>query len=181
MLPPHHRRSLLWKAAFRDGCPEALRELSPIYSALDRRTLAIHEAGHVVIAQWLGAHFVRAAIWQTGRDLRDGKTWAGNTETMLLKPNRAHQRMIAVAGSVAELCWGRQDVSHDFWEDPDQMSPTDWEMAGCKPGEVNRPLITAIYKVADLLHWETGPLWNQLLAVARSLILLSRGQKMGDQ
>jgi hypothetical protein len=54
--------------------------------------------------------------------------------------SRSRMAMVAVAGAIAEHVW-RDDA--DFlenegewaWHEEAIMSPTDWDMAGCAPGE----------------------------------------------
>ena len=79
------------------------------------------------------------------------------------KPTKQHQRMIAVAGAVAEACWQDRvicDVADEWdWYDPAVMSESDWRFAGCSVGEPIRALFTAIDEVGALLRSNGGPLW----------------------
>ena len=68
------------------------------------------------------------------------------------KPTKRQRRMVAVAGAIAELSWQREfdeidydfDWCHDWWWDPAIMSESDWDLAGCGPGEPDKPFFTAI-------------------------------------
>jgi hypothetical protein len=96
---------------------------------------------------------------------------------MFVAPRRVrnyHWRMIAFAGSVAESCWAGDDIDPYEWEDPERMSETDWQTAGCKPGEIHhKRYFDAIEKVGALLGRD-GPLWPNLTREARRLIINSR-------
>ncbi len=86
--------------------------------------------------------------------------------------------MIAVAGSVAEVCWQRIDVDEffvgDYWGDPDAMSPGDWKGVQCEPGEPDDLCAEAILKVAAILDPNTGERWRDLCLTARELIMDAR-------
>jgi hypothetical protein len=150
-------------------------------SASDRRKLAVHEAGHAVIALHLG-YDPDVAIWYTGSDdpLTE-KAWLGQTR-MSMPPTTPveHHRMIGVAGMVAEDIWANRhawDAYADpwYWEDtlwdPDCMSPTDWRLCGYADGEFDNYLTDTAAEVARLL---TGELWPNLIATSRWLITEAR-------
>jgi hypothetical protein len=111
--------------------------------ARDRRLSAIHEAGHAVIARHVGARVEWAEIWRNPAPDEGEKTWIGRIRFEGLSHPRPRVAMIAVAGAIAEHVW-RDDA--DFlenegewaWDEEAIMSPTDWAMAGCEPGDLHR-------------------------------------------
>ena len=148
----------------------------------NRRTAAIREANHVVIARHLGRRVNLSFIYPHD-DLKE--EWLGEVShtNPLVAGVPSHlqarqERMIGVAGAVAELSWARaynnvHELFYDCeWEEI--MSPTDWFSTGCDPGSDDAPLQTAIKKVGRLLHHRDGPLWSELVLVARALIVKSR-------
>jgi hypothetical protein len=150
--------------------------------ARDRRTAAAHEAGHVVIARWAGVSQAGANIWPSGEDADPvfDKSWIGRaflSRAQLLRLSRIRRRMIGVAGVVGEHVWnhGAADILDQIdLEDPDSMSPSDWDLAGCIPGEPDRALWQAAARVGDLINQGAGPLWPAFVVEARALILASR-------
>lgn len=91
------------------------------------------------------------------------------------------ERLIAVAGFVAELVWRRQDdESSEDWapvcyrlEFPDAMSETDWNLAGCEPGDPDDALLAAAEQVVEMIR-RAGPLWPEIVREARRMIVESR-------
>jgi len=69
--------------------------------------------------------------------------------------------------------WWRDALEDVFWDDPLELSETDWQMTGCAPGEPDRKFYNAVDKVAVLLARD-GPHWPSLTREARKLILESR-------
>jgi hypothetical protein len=106
------------------------------------------------------------------------KMWVGRCCFSGKKPTKQDQRMIAVAGAVAEACW--QDraiwgVAEEWdWYDPAVMSESDWRLAGCPIGKPGQAVFTAIDRVGALLRPDGGPLWHELIQTARHLIVGSR-------
>jgi hypothetical protein len=154
-------------------------------AASDRRSAAIHEAGHFVIAQWARCHpvkgwFVNAWIEPTGKMPPDRpditgfveyeRTWVGTMEYPLCcRPALSHRRlrMIGVAGAVAEQVWEQRfddDPDLDLWSVPDRMSNTDWYD---EPGNWSRKYSNAADRVFHLLRNE---LWPELIRTSRTLI-----------
>jgi hypothetical protein len=86
--------------------------------------------------------------------------------------------MIGVAGAVAEFCWvgewGIETIENGCWHDPDVMSDSDWNIAGCPPGHPTRGLLGAVEGAFGLLNRDTGALFPQLTWEARRLISESR-------
>jgi hypothetical protein len=141
-------------------------------SAWERRKAAIHEAGHAVVGFSFGlAHTAR--IFPNDNPTPEDRTWLGQTTFYTAAPGHLEARMIACAGAAAECGWMGEEVDDIFWQDPDMMSPTDWQMAGCEPGEVDDLLCEAIYKVGPLVS-RGGPLWGDLMHRARLLIRSAR-------
>jgi hypothetical protein len=147
-------------------------------NARDRRRAAIHEAGHAVIAEHVGAAVTSVYIAPSEEDdATFNKSWIGRTQFARLQHlSRIRQRMVACAGATAQAVWHSriwpvrtgitcvEDL--DFCE-PAFMSGTDWELAGCEPGEPDNRLFKAIERVWTLLD---GELWPALCRKARSLI-----------
>jgi hypothetical protein len=85
-------------------------------------------------------------------------------------------RLMAVAGAVAEACWRGEsfDDMYDDWYEPSVMSETDWDHAGCAPGEPSKQLWDAVEQVFRLLNRSDGKLWKNLVREARHLIACCR-------
>jgi hypothetical protein len=117
----------------------------------DRRMAAIHEAGHMVVASSFGV-LCQAWIVPVLGSERWQKMWVGQCCFSGKKPTKQHQRMIAVAGAVAEACWQDRmiwDVADEWdWYDPDVMSESDWRFAGCLVGEPTMPSLPQSTKSA---------------------------------
>ena len=148
----------------------------PRLLASARRLAAIHEAGHIVVGQHIGRPLhCRAPV---GKIIRNDsgnpteRTWWGVTEFFNIERlNPLEMRTIAFAGAAATCRWngGRLDI--DLWTNRDFISPTDWEMAGCKPGEPDALCRVAVMRLERLLR---GRLWGRVLSCARQLIVDSR-------
>jgi len=134
--------------------------------AIERRRIAVHEAGHVIIARHLGVG-AQAIIHPNPVPSEDEKSWLGKTFLSDF-PNRKAGRMIGVAGVVAEHLWGGQNIHDLDFEDPDVMSWTDWKGTGCEPGKPDNDLYKAANRVAWLLQKPNR--WTKLCLEARSLI-----------
>ena len=137
--------------------------------------VAMHEAGHVVVARHVGARNVSAHIFRRCDATIEGdKSWGGQARWFELdrKLSPARRLMVGVAGTIAEDVWRGNDMDDlndsGLWTDEAIMSPTDWDMTGCDPGEPTPLFMQAVRLVADLL---TGPLRAELLATARRLIV----------
>jgi len=148
--------------------------------AIDRRLAAVHEAGHLVIADELGVLHAGAEIWRTPQPEMNEKRWIGVARVACAGlPIRA-RAMIGVAGVVAKKCWQfkfywrsadivtpTDDAWAYEWDDPNFMSSTDWETAGCEPGEPNAAFRWAVEEDFNLLE---GVLWPKLVRQSRWLI-----------
>ncbi len=145
--------------------------------ARDRRLAAIHEAGHKVIAESFGA-CCQALIFPHFHGGPSQKTWLGKCFRLPKQLSKQQERMIAVAGAVAEAYWQDRDIwdvaEEIDWYEPAVMSQSDWHLGGCAVGEPSTRLFTAIQEVAVLLRPDGGPLWSSLLRTARELIVASR-------
>jgi hypothetical protein len=142
--------------------------------ARERRSAAIHEAGHVVIARRLGFELLSAWIVPHDGEEPDDRTWIGRVQ--IGRPHEASEydrRMLGVAGAVAEHLW------HGGWiEDysPDEgMSESDWHLAGWSDpdDEPDDVFLDAIEDVGRLFTRD-GAGWQELIAEARRLIVASR-------
>ena len=159
----------------------APRQLPPCrIEAYDRRTAAVHEAGHIVVGRALG-FTVYGYIFRDGEPNLEWKSWLGKTdishEQSFVPLNDAKLR-IAVAGAVAEFCWRRteiEDLLDDIrWTEVDIMSSSDWRMSGCQPGKPNADFMQAVGTVAQYFDREKGFLWSPLVRTARELMLDAR-------
>jgi len=180
------------------------RWTAPRIQARDRRFAAIHEAGHVVIAQKFGFP-CSASIWpdidSREETWLENKTWLGNVRIQYPMTfgrdltARRRRRMIAVAGGIAEAFWKCRNrgldldscLHSDCWDlfglnyelDFDVMSESDWSLSGCEPVYPDGPFFTAVRKVAVLLRPDGGALWPELIRIARGLIEDSRTRHPG--
>ncbi|MFA7416379.1 MAG: hypothetical protein WC048_18065 [Rhizobium sp.] len=155
-----------------------MKESPARMQAFDRRTAAIHEAGHALMALYLG-YDANACIRpaNTFKPL-DEKTWIGHMtiHRKPVEPNHPHTRMVAVAGLVAETLWRHghdeeyavPDGWEDYLRDEDSMSYSDWRLSGCLPGEPDDDLYNVAAHVADLFM---GDLWPVLVDISRTLIV----------
>jgi hypothetical protein len=146
-------------------------------SAKDRRHAAVHEAGHAVVAKYLGLSNVQAEIRKIAPQDYTEKEWVGSTRCLMEGVDASTRIMVAVAGAVAEACWNNEtfDELYIKLEDfPGQMSQSDWDMSGCSPGEAPEQFWDAMEHAFELLNRDTGKLWNALLTEARRLIDSSR-------
>lgn len=145
--------------------------------AYDRRSAAIHEAGHALMAVELGYDADAWIYAHETSDPLDEKTWLGHT-TIHGGPGdygHPHSRMVAVAGMVAEILWknGRNDDYaepygwEDYLMDGGSMSYSDWRMADCEPGEPDADLFEVTAKVGRLFMSE---LWPTLTEMSRMLM-----------
>src|SRR5689334_23185871 len=99
--------------------------------------------------------------------------WGGQTSNPLRKfqrLSRIRRCMIAVAGAVAEFGPGQLDDS--LFYDPEVMSPTDWKLAECEPGNPDRTCWRAVDKVAEIFNSDHGR--SELYNMARALIVAAR-------
>lgn len=142
------------------------------HAALDRRRAAIHEAGHVVMAQHVGIRTGGAYVFPSlTTDPICEKQWRGQCVWSGKARSKRALRMFAVAGIVAECVWDGDPC----WESSqlENMSPTDWAGTGCEPDAPSRALMIDAERVFDLFD-KSGPLWPKVLTTARGLIVASR-------
>jgi hypothetical protein len=99
----------------------------------------VHEAGHLVIAQWAGV-WADARIWKPENPDPGDRTWTGQVRMRhgeLLSLTRHRRAMIGVAGEVANELRDDPGCSYDVVDGLVMscfpMSPSDWRMAGAEP------------------------------------------------
>ncbi len=99
-------------------------------------------------------------------------TWLGRVQ--IYNPGKlpkTAQRMVGVAGSVAEWLW--QGGWIEDYSPEGLMSESDWHLAGYVPDEPDDALMVAVAEVGRL--FERGSQgWQELIAEARRLIVNSR-------
>jgi hypothetical protein len=152
-----------------------------------RRRAAIHEAGHIIAGRHVGNTRSHGYIEPAKLVAREFGiiTWQGGSFARNENMAWRDQRLIGVAGSVAEYCWGfRSGPSPDLDEIYEGMSPTDRETHSWNSGrrlDLNtstereeRAWDNAITRAYRLFNCHTGPLWPALLNMARHLIVESR-------
>jgi len=154
-----------------------IREARSRGSARDRRHAAVHEAGHVVAARYLGIRILQAEIRKNEPHDSTDKDWVGSVRCMTEGVVASKIEVVAVAGLVAEACWDGEifeQLYEDLKSDPEKMSQSDWDISGCPSGEPSEQFWDAMEQAFELLNRETGKLWNALLLEARGLIVRSR-------
>ena len=139
--------------------------------ARERRLSAVHEAGHLVIARHLGVAAASAWIAPNENAGPEEKTWLGQMRVIGLPARRLSRRMIGVAGHVAVWAWMRADARDYF---PDGLSDSDWRITGDRADSWGAALLSAASRVRTLLDPDGGPLWPDLIAESRRLIVESR-------
>ena len=150
--------------------------------ARERRRVALHAAGHLVIGEHLELHVCGAVIWQV-RDIGlDEKIWHGQVfydPCELDCLTRAERAMFGVAGTIAEEVWLERRTGSDRleWDDllsyPDSFSFSDWRLTGCEPGDPDAFLQAIVEQVARLFD---GSLHDVLSGAARTLIRNSQSK-----
>jgi hypothetical protein len=163
------------------------------HEARSRRGAAVHEAGHVVVSHLLGFQ-----SWGHIEPLHAPPLkgiWTGRAPHIGL-PSLRDQRLIGVAGAVAEYCWEGGDIAHGHPHDIDTL----FEDGAVSDGDrtishLNRRNASikrrvfdldnstwserekwqnAINRAYKLLNRDNGKLWSDLLREARALIVSSR-------
>jgi hypothetical protein len=139
--------------------------------ARDRRMAAVHEAGHIVVGRHVGLTLSSAWIAPNDGPPMEEKTWIGRVQfiTGLDHLNSLERCRVGCAGAAAELCWSGEYIDPFYWDDPEIMSPSDWRLCDCEPGEPAQVCIEAIYDLRCLLPG--GPMWREILQEARRLIV----------
>jgi hypothetical protein len=150
--------------------------------ARDRRLSAVHEAGHIVIAQYFGDRDAWGRIHQLdGRDEqfhRANKSWIGQSTYNPRFVNTEYRRqMLGIAGVAAEWAWESPEAGdHDYdgcLEDAG-MSPSDWEAFSMIPDDDEEQkrwhrayvMFTRCFRLFRL----DGRLRPKLIATTRALI-----------
>jgi hypothetical protein len=172
------------------------------YEASERRTAAIHEAGHVVAARLVmrtnifGLPYAR--IWRETHDRLPeiGGTytlWKGEATPFAGGLPLRDQRLVGVAGAVAEYVW--EDRHGDYCVPDidaiyDRLSDSDRELSDAhhtiskryaKPLDLSTSTgceeiawDNAMKRAYKLFNRDTGKLWPALCQEARKLIVTSK-------
>jgi hypothetical protein len=150
-------------------------KLNPTVRALacERRCAAVHEAGHIVVANHFGASAAYGFIAPRTNAAPDERTWGGRaTYYGIDRLPREALHAIAVAGVVAEAAWslgGWVDIGD---VDLTDMSETDRDLADCD----DDALFDAVIVVANLLE-RGGNGWQALIVEARRLMIEARNRE----
>lgn len=151
--------------------------------ALDRRNAAVHEGGHIIAARYARRDDLPfGKIW---RDLDPPAEWVGHSLIMAKTLSLRDQRLIGVAGAVAEIIWeGRGapvlDNIHERLSDSDRElinSAGDIIMKfdlNTSPHHEVRAWRNATTRAYKLFNRHTGKLWPALCREAHRLIVASR-------
>jgi hypothetical protein len=148
--------------------------------AKDRRNAAVHEAGHIVIAEHQGIYPEGAYITPNLDGNKFDTFWTGRVFYLGIEEIPKRKRMmIACAGALSEDIWRNpyDDFDYKLYEDwTEVMSPTDWELSGCNPDssgldDPKSPFFKAAHETFKLLK---GPLHNNVIKECRWLINNSR-------
>jgi hypothetical protein len=145
--------------------------------ARDRRTAAVHEAGHVIAARCVGWEVISAWIERNGcraaeeSGWAEDRSWIGSVRCIdWQNADENSRRFVAVAGPVAEHLWGGESIEEFPF---DCLSQSDWRLANCEPNEPNEFLIDAVERAGQLFE-RHGEGWQALLLESRRLIYESR-------
>ena len=157
----------------------------------DRRRAAVHEAGHLVMMRHLGVLGGSAKILRKPSSATSERLWVGQTsflphilelskhmkddppkEMMLKDVSPRELMLIGIAGVVAESAWAEtdRDLLPYLFEDPNEMSLTDWAMTGCEPGSPSEQMINFALEVYRLFERPLGLLFSDLRIQSRGLI-----------
>jgi len=128
-----------------------------------------------VMANYVGCSQLTPIIFRNPNPDPLSRSWIGRCDGAIsLKGLSTHKRtLIGVSGAVAECVWNDpfdwcDEV--DWWE---RMSSSDWTVCGCEKRLPDIRTIRTFRQAHDLLYRE-GPLWAQLCATARKLIVNAR-------
>ena len=140
--------------------------------AHDRRTVAAHEAGHIVTARHFGVQIPDARVWRKTSigTAATGSMWTGEVRFIIADVERllfGQRRLIACAGIAAEVEWFGCDIDVLLRS----MSSADRKAARLKPGADPSVLRRATIRAARLLAGPLRPAW---IATMRTLILTGR-------
>jgi hypothetical protein len=129
--------------------------------------VAVHEAGHLVVARHLGYHHRAAgSIWESIGEF-EGKVRLGEDFR-----SARDDRLVSVAGAVAVSIWFKKELEEE------DMSASDWQGTGCEPGKPDAALVVAFAEVAELLR---GPLWPDLVISVRPFITAWEREQRFDE
>jgi hypothetical protein len=168
--------------ALGNGRPHHLARAIPIadrglervrrFRARDRHILAIHEAGHFVVARHVGVRSPGAAIWESGlgRCSLEGATHIPPADLERLTDDQVV--MIAVAGGVAEMWWANRfapaiaGAKEFLVGSVASMSIGDWQFAPASPVAPHPQIVRAASAVGDLMRPDSGEAWADVVSVA---------------
>lgn len=126
------------------------------------------------IGRRLGCRDPVAKIFRNDSGDPSERIWWGCTNFFdIERLNPLERRTIACAGAAAAHHWLGESLTFDPWTDPNFMSPTDWDMAECKPGEPDAYVRMAIVRLKRLFS-RKGRMWRNVLLTARQLIVEAR-------
>lgn len=128
--------------------------------AFDLKKTLIHECGHLIVGDRLGAELPFADVWINEDPGPDDKLINGHVRRYSEFPDHRATQLIGVAGLVAESLAGEDEFySLDFLDEleafPDQMSASDRKLAG----EMDEALVD---ECADILMRD----WSDLIVEA---------------
>lgn len=130
--------------------------------ALNRRLVAVHEAGHVIIAHHFGVEGF-GMIW------REREYWDGASFIPTVWDLPADQRrIVGIAGAAATLLW-LKIPAHQFFSTK-LASRSDWELISRVRGRNGAMIREAVDSALAMLDLER----KALLAMARQIIIESR-------
>jgi hypothetical protein len=146
-------------------------------AARDRRSAAVHEAGHLVVARQYGLKIHSAWIVPNEtKDPRQERTWDGQVQITTTSAPEIVRRMVGVAGAVAEHLWRGRWI--EDYSPEGNMSESDWHLAGCNPDEPDDAFMHAVEEVGQLFERD-GLGWQELIAESRRLIIAGRPSPKG--
>src|SRR5262249_38323201 len=128
--PRSRKRPLTKRSAIHQLTERQINKLE----ALDRRRVAVHEAGHTVVARELSILEIGATLTRCANsDPTERGWWSGQHRACLEGSEKRVKTMYAVAGLVAETCWRGETILEIDGDDAEILSPTDWATAGIEP------------------------------------------------
>jgi hypothetical protein len=143
--------------------------------ARDRRHIAIHEAGHFVMARWAGVRCTGA--WMSpSYSIDGGGSFVGLTgfhHDQMQRLSHYRRMMIGVAGAMAEVIWNDQNGFAQ--EEHLGISGNDWATIGDDPERPSAKVHRACIAAGRLFE---GEQWEPLIKAAR--VLMMEGLVLSD-
>jgi hypothetical protein len=156
--------------------------------AASRRRAAIHEAGHIVAARYVGDlsawGYIEPSEARFGEHLH--RHWVGQAEAGYHTLKRRDNRLIRVAGAVAEYVWDDREGDEPWFDTIyENMSDTDRRFydynfrrveLDCNDSAVREETawFNAMLRAYKLFTRHGGPLWPALCKQARHMIEATR-------